>query len=188
VACESASDPKRTFARLQLAIFVDEAIDLRRRVRHNMKSTLTISALTFLASFLASPEAFASGHAPAIGRLLDAECPDYNLSVYAPKKSGDDSVFSGDCVLAFARQDESEGTDALIRLNGSVMHLLVIRKTARYPNVRYEFADRAGALKASMNIKEDCPDGVEGCDFTGTLTVVSSGRRSTVHVVYYRGG
>ena len=153
-----------------------------------MKSILTTTATAFVLGFLASPQAFASGPVPAIGRLLDTECPDSNLSVYAPTKSHDDSVFSGDCVLAFARQGESEGTDAVMRLDGSVTHLIVIRKTTRYPNVRYEFADRKGTLKAFMNIREDCPDGIEGCDFGGTLTVVSSGGRSTVRVVYYRGG
>jgi hypothetical protein len=43
----------------------------------------------------------------------------------------------------------SEGTDAVMRLNGSDVHLRVIRKTVRYPNVHYEFADRAGTQKGA---------------------------------------
>lgn len=122
-----------------------------------------------------------------IERLAAGRCLD-NLDVEAPKKQGDDTVFADDCVLAFSHPDEDgDGKDAVIRVSGADVQLHVTQKTARYPKAHYVLMDAAGKFRVILDVKESCRDGVEGCDFAGTMTVESSGRSAKLHVVYYRG-
>lgn len=132
--------------------------------------------------------AVADGHV-VVGRLAEGRCRN-NLDVNAPKKKGDDTVFADDCVLAFTHPDEngSEGKEAVIRINGSDVPLRVIRKIASYPNIHYELKGVAEKLRVIMDLKEDCPVGVEGCDFAGTMKIVSDEGSAIIHIVYYRGG
>jgi hypothetical protein len=109
----------------------------------------------------------------------------YNLDVEVPRKKGDDSTYSDDCVLAFTDLEE---TGAVIRLNGSNVPLRVIHKHTSSTGAHYDFADGSGKVKAVLDVKMNCREGVEGCDFSGSLTIMSSGAKSRVHVVYYRGG
>lgn len=144
----------------------------------------SIAALAFAWGF----GAMADGHV-VVGRLAEGRCWN-NLDVYAPKKKGDDTVFADDCVLAFTHPDDngSEGKEAVIRINGADVPLHLIRKVASYPSTHYELKGVTEKLGVIMDLKEDCPAGVEGCDYVGTMKVASDEGSATIHIVYYRGG
>jgi hypothetical protein len=147
--------------------------------------TVAVLALCLPGVMRAQPD----GSGPVIGRLTGVPCPD-NQSVFAPKKKNDDSVFADDCVLVFTHPDKNEGNegnDAVMRLDGSSVELHVVKKTASRRNVHYEFADKPGKLKVIMDAKEVCLEGVEGCDFTGSLTIESSRGQARIRIAYYRG-
>jgi hypothetical protein len=151
---------------------------------HEAKVLAWIAALAFAWTFGAVAD-----DQLVVSRLADGRCRN-NLDVNAPKKMGDDTVFEGDCVLSFTHPDDngSEGKEAVIRINGSDVPLRVIRKVASYPNVHYELKGVTEKLSVIMDLKEDCPAGTEGCDFTGTMKVVSDEGSAKIHIVYYRGG
>ncbi|MFC5742032.1 hypothetical protein [Dyella tabacisoli] len=146
-----------------------------------------IAAGAIAVALLCVPEwglASTNGHGLVVGRLTDNQCPN-NLGIYAPKKKGDDSVDSDDCILAFTDLGE---TGAVMLLNGVAVPFRVIQKSTRYSKVRYDLADSAGNAKVFLDVTMDCPEGVEGCDYSGSLTMESSGASSRIHIVYYRGG
>jgi hypothetical protein len=159
------------------------------RLRYPIARLLSAGiASTLLLSLFAPLQAFPADDL-VVGRLPPQRCG-YNLDVDAPKHAGDDSVFADDCVLAFTHPNEhdSEGKDAVIRLNGDDVALRLTRKTARFPNAHYELSDVTGRIKVTMDVRENCPEGVEGCDFTGFMRVDSTKGNALVRVVYYRGG
>ncbi|BDU22165.1 hypothetical protein DYGSA30_36220 [Dyella sp. GSA-30] len=122
-------------------------------------------------------------HGPVVQRLANDLCQS-NLDVYAPKKD-DASTHSGDCVLGFTDVEE---TGAVMRLNGINVPLRVIHKSTGNTGAHYDFADSSGKVIAVLDVKMNCQEGVEGCDFSGSLTIRSSGAKARIHVVYYRGG
>jgi hypothetical protein len=135
-------------------------------------------------------QVFASGRELAIQPLPAGLCHVDNLSVYAPRHKGDGER-DDNCVLYFTHPNyehgPQEGNEILLRLNGLNVHLHTSRQTVRFPMSHYEFANKSANLKATMDVKANCPEGVEGCDHSGLLTVKSPMGESVVHVIYYWG-
>jgi len=133
-------------------------------------------------------QAFAGDHKLAIQPLPIGECHDENLSVYALKHQGEDY---GNCVLYFSHpnylNDPVEGKVVLMRLNGVNTELYTTRQSSNVHMQRYEFANGDATVRATMNVKVSCREGVEGCDYSGWLTVESQGGKSVVRIGYYRG-
>lgn len=119
-----------------------------------------------------------------VGRLAGNLCGE-NAGVYAPRKKRDDSIDSGDCVLGFT---DLQQTRAVMRLNGADVPFRVVRKIDRHRKVHYDLSGEVGEAKVAMDLRVDCPQDTEGCDYSGFMTIEAFGKSSRIHVVYYRGG
>ena len=146
---------------------------------------LAMIALSFPVTLWASPQ---PGQF-VLGPLDNALCPD-NRGIFVPRNKVDEAAFLGDCVLAFGGPDEGggEGKEAVMRLNGADVQLRVTRRVVSLSKAHYEFTNRSLALKVVVDVKEECPKNFEGCNYSGSLAMVSPSGSSRVHIVYYRGG